>query len=58
MKNVERMGKRMGRIEQIGTDFFILGWKTQQKIKKSVPICPICPIRSPIRATLFCLLPS
>jgi hypothetical protein len=49
------MGERMGRIEQMETDFFypnaqILSKKSK---KKSVSICPIRSIRSPIRATLF-----
>jgi hypothetical protein len=43
------MGERMGRIGQMETDFFYLNaWVSRQKIKKSVSICPIRPIRSHI----------
>jgi hypothetical protein len=40
------MGERIGRIRRIDTDFFV--WISGLFQKKSVQICPIRPIRSPI----------
>jgi hypothetical protein len=43
------MGERMGRIGRIRTDFsLVLVLEIREKIKKSVWIRPIRPIRSPI----------
>jgi hypothetical protein len=47
------MGERIGRIGQIETDFFLVRmFEIREKIKKSVSIRPICPIRSPIVSPL------
>jgi hypothetical protein len=44
------MGERIGRIGQIRTDFFFIFCLKFEHLdsKKSVSICPIRPIRSPI----------
>ncbi len=52
MGNWDTMGERMGRIRQIYTDFFFdFAWIFEQRFKKkSVQICRIRLIRSPIRS--------
>jgi hypothetical protein len=47
----DTMGERMGRIGRIHTDFFWIPmpeFQAKKSKKKSVSICPIRPIRSPI----------
>jgi hypothetical protein len=50
LENADTMGERIARIGRIETDFFYLNARIfKQKIKKkSVSICRIRPIRSPI----------
>jgi hypothetical protein len=49
LENGDTMGERIGRIGQIETDFLgCVGLKSVNNPTKSVSICPIRPIRSPI----------
>jgi hypothetical protein len=53
------MGERIGRIGQIDADFsFERIVKNPRPPKKSVPICPIRPIRSPIVSQSYHPIPK
>jgi hypothetical protein len=54
-KGIERMGERMGRMEQIGTDFFNFYLNFQSKIKKNLSQpAPSAPSVLPFALHFFC----